>query len=335
MRFLILGGTRFLGKAVAARAARRGHDVVCAARGISGEVPAGATLVRLDRDRPGALEPLAGERFDAVVDTATMSHTWVADAVAALAGTVAHWTFVSTIGVYADHRGPGQRPGAPVCEPRAVHATPADVEDDPGLYNAVKIASENAVRDALGERAFIVRPGLITGPGDPSDRFGYWPARFSRGGRAAVPGVEQYIQYLDVRDLAAWLVDAAERRLTGTVDAVGPRWGLRELLAAIADAVGGVTELVPVHPDRLAEAGVGPWMGPRTLPLWLPPELAGMVAHDPDPAREAGLRTRPLDDAVAGALAHERALGLDRPRGAGLTPSEEAELLAPGNTTVR
>ncbi|MPY77930.1 MAG: NAD-dependent epimerase/dehydratase family protein [Actinophytocola sp.] len=331
MRMLVFGGTMFVSKAVAAEAVRRGHDVVCAARGTSGDVPDGATLVRIDRDTPdtlAALAALAGERFDEVVDTSIMSYTWVVDALAALATTAAHWTFVSTIGVYADHSKPGQSPGYPVCEPRAIHATLADRDNDPGLYNAVKVASENAVRDAVDNRAFIVRPGLISGPGDRSDRFGYWPARFSRGGRVVVPDVEQKIQYIDVRDLASWLVDAVEQRIIGTFDAVGPRWELRDCLRAVADAVGEATEFVPLTAEQLAEAGVEPWMGPRTLPLWLPPEYAGMAAHDPAPAREAGLRTRPLDDAVTGALTHERALGLDRPRKAGLTPAEEAEVLA-------
>lgn len=328
MRMLVFGGTVFVSKAVAAEAVRRGHDVVCAARGTSGVVPDGATLARIDRDAPDALAALVGERFDAVVDTSIMSHAWVVDALAALGATAGHWTFVSSISVYADEVTPGQRPGAPVVEPRAAHATLADRDADPGLYGAIKVASENAVRDALDDRAFIVRPGLITGPGDRSDRFGYWPARFVRGGRAVVPDVEQDVQYVDVRDLAAWIVTGAEQRLAGTFDAIGPRWALRDLLADVAASVGSDAELVPVPPDRLADAGVGPWMGPRTLPLWLPPESVGIAAHDPAPAREAGLRARPLDDAVAGALAHERALGLHRPRKAGLTPAEEAEVLA-------
>ncbi|MFC6865840.1 NAD-dependent epimerase/dehydratase family protein [Haloechinothrix salitolerans] len=326
MRMLVFGGTIFVSKAVAAEAVRRGHDVVCAARGTSGAVPDGATLLRIDRDAPDALADLVGERFEAVVDTSIMSYTWVTDALAALRATAEHWTFVSSISVYADEITPGQRPGAPVVEPRAAHGTLTDRDADPGLYGAVKVASENAVRDALDDLALIVRPGLITGPGDGSDRFGYWPARFARGGRAVVPDVEQEIQYIDVRDLASWIVTGAEQRVTGTFDAVGPRWQLRDLLAAIAS--GFDAELAPVPPDQLVGAGVGPWVGPRTLPLWLPPEAAGIAAHDPEPARQAGLRTRPLDDAVAGALAHERALGLDRPRRAGLTPAEEAEILA-------
>lgn len=329
MRILVFGGTVFVSKAIAAEAVRRGHDVVCAARGTSGSVPEGAKLLRVDRDVPDGLVALEGERFDAVVDTSIMSHRWVADALRVLAGNVAHWTFVSSISVYADTVTHGQRPGAPVLEPRPVHATLADRADDPYLYGAVKVASENAVLDALGERAFVVRPGLVTGPGDHTDRFGYWPMRFARGGRVLVPDVPGHpAQYIDVRDLAAWVVDAAEQRLSGTFDGVGPSEPLPDLLAAIAQTVGGEAELVLVAPTVLEAAGVNPWAGPRSLPIWLPVDIQGMLAHDARPALEAGLRVRPLEEAVAGALEQERALGLGRERKAGLTPEEEAEVLA-------
>ncbi|WP_239153961.1 hypothetical protein [Amycolatopsis sp. FDAARGOS 1241] len=185
------------------------------------------------------------------------------------------------------------------------------------------------MRAALGDRAFVVRPGLISGPGDDSDRFGYWPARFARGGRALVPDTpDQLVQHLDVRDLAAWLVTAFEAGLGGTFDGVGPAVPLGELLAGIAAAVATDVELVLVRPDRLTSAGVNPWGGPRSLPLWVPPQLAGVAAHDPAPSLAAGLAVRPLADTVAGALATERERGLDRPRRSGLSAVEETEVLA-------
>lgn len=330
MRVLVFGGTLFVSQAVAAAAVARDHDVVCAARGKSGRVPDGATLVPVDRDAPDGLDALAGERFDAVVDTSIMSHRWTADALAALAGNAGHWTFVSSISVYADHSVLGQGTDAPLLEPRPVHATLADRDNDPNLYGAVKVASENTVRYAMTDRAFVVRPGLVTGPGDRSDRFGYWPARFARGGQVVVPDVpEQPMQYIDVRDLAEWIVTAAEQRLAGTFDGIGAPAPLPELLAGIEAAVGGDSEMVPIAPAVLTEADVNPWAGPRSLPLWLPADYAGMGSHDAEPALAAGLRPRPLADAVAGALAYEQALGLDRERKSGLTPTEEAQLLAP------
>lgn len=329
MRLLVLGGTVFVGHAVAAEAVRRGHDVVCAARGTSGKVPDGAKLVVVDRDQPDGLAPVAGESFDAVVDVATISHRWVAQALDALAGNVGHWTFVSSISAYADHKPVGQRPGSPVLEPREEHVDHNAPVEDPDLYGAIKVASENAVRDRFGDRAFVVRPGLVTGPGDLSDRFGYWPARMARGGRVLVPDTpDQLSQIIDVRDLANWIVDAAEQRRSGTFDAIGPAAPLPEVLGGIAEAVGVEVELVGAAPSALEAAGVNPWSGPRSLPLWLPATHTGMAAHDAGPPRDAGLRTRSLADATAGALAYERSLGLDRSRKAGLSSAEESEVLA-------
>ncbi|MBO0839568.1 MAG: NAD-dependent epimerase/dehydratase family protein [Sciscionella sp.] len=330
MRVLVLGGTQFLGRAIAARAVARGHDVVCAARGESGQPPQGARLVRVDRNRDNALAPLADERFDAVVDVATSSYPWVADALRALAARAAHWTFVSTINVYADTATPGQDASAELVAP--MRATSDRHLDKPDEYGAIKVASENAVRDAMGRRAFVVRPGLITGPGDGSDRFGYWPARMAQpernGGRVVIPDVAHCAQYIDVRDLAAWIVLAGEQRLTGTFDAVGPAQPLTELLDGIADVVATSVTLTPVAPDKLIGADVTPWSGPRSLPMWLPPTHHGLTAHDATSALDAGLRPRSLADAVTGALTHERTLGLDRPRKAGLSTNDEAAVLA-------
>jgi 2'-hydroxyisoflavone reductase len=384
MRILVLGGTVFLSHAVAVEALARGHRVSCLARGVSGSVPAGARLLVADRDAPGALAAaVGGESFDAVVDVATMSLPWVSEALAALAGSVAHWTFISSINVYSDKATPGQGVDAPLLSPHVAAAGAATPDVDPDLYGAAKVASENAVLSALGERAFVVRAGLLVGPGDPHDRFGYWPARFSRGGRAIVPdALDQPLQYLDVRDLAAWVVSAAERGLGGVFDGAGPRWTLGEVLRGIASAVGGLPpdvpavgglppdvpgvgglpreasavgglpgeaepdapepggpavggseggapalELVAASPSALLDAGVTPWAGPRSLPLWLPPTHHGFLSRDTSPALAAGLSARPLAESASDALAYERSLGLDRPRLAGLSAADEADLL--------
>ncbi|MBA0127528.1 NAD-dependent epimerase/dehydratase family protein [Haloechinothrix sp. YIM 98757] len=326
MRLLVLGGTGFVGGTVAREAVQRGHDVTCTARGVTGSPPGGVRLVRIDRDAPGALEPLAGAEFDAVVDVATGSHPWVAEAVRTLGPRAGHWTYVSTINVYADTATPGQSPGSELRTP--LYDTANTSDGDPGAYGRVNVASEDEVRDKLGDRAFVVRPGLITGPGDTMDRFGYWPARFARGGRVLVPDTpEQPIQYIDVRDLAAWIVDAATTGRTGTFDGIGQSMALRDLLEGIAAAVGEPVEMVAVPAEDLERAGVDPWSGPHSLPLWLPPSHYGLASHDARPSLEAGLRPRSLHDAALGALEHERALGLDRPRQAGLSPEEERAVL--------
>lgn len=334
MRLLVLGGTIFVGYAVAAEAVRRGHDVVCAARGESGGVPEGARLVKVDRDAEDGLAPVAGEDFDAVVDVAPLSYPWVDRALQTFADRVGHWTFVSTVNVYSDEDTPGQTPATgPLVPALAEHATREEMfargEDGVLLYGGIKVASENAVRERMGEHAFVVRPGLITGAHDRSDRFGYWPGRFARGGRVVVPDEpDQLIQHLDVRDLASWIVDAGEKDIAGTYDGIGPSRPLTGLLAEVAAAVGADVELVPVAPEVLTEAGVNQWGGPRSLPLWAPPEHNGFLDHDPAPSLAAGMPVRPLADTVADALARERELGLDRERKAGLSQAEEQEILA-------
>jgi nucleoside-diphosphate-sugar epimerase len=329
MRLLVLGGTVFLSKAVAAQGVLRGHTVVCAARGTSGAVPDGAELVPVDRDAgAAALEPLARREFDAVVDVATMNPEWVRDALAALGPRAGHWTFVSSMSVYADNGTPGlTASSAPLLPP--VQERPA--EPTPDAYGGAKVASEQAVTEQFDGPAFVVRPGLIVGDGDPSDRYGYWPARLSRGGRVLVPEpLDAPVQLVDVVDLAVWIVDAAEQRLAGVFDAVCQPMPRSEALARSAAGVGAPEhELVPVSASWLEEHGVRPWSGPRSLPLWVPgEEYAGFMAQDVSASLAAGLRIRPLEQTAAAALEHERVLGPDRKRKAGLSAAEEAELLA-------
>ncbi|WP_439662182.1 NAD-dependent epimerase/dehydratase family protein [Lentzea sp. HUAS TT2] len=323
MKILVLGGTVFLSKAITAEAVRRGHDVVCAARGASGGVPDGATLVQVDRNRPGAFDALAGEQFDAVIDVSKYSVNWVRDALEAFGATTPHWTFVSSISVYADHSTGSDELLPPL-------------EDDPNeeftseRYGSVKVASEIAVREAVASREFIVRAGLITGPDDPSDRFGYWPARMARGGRVVVPDSPDLgFQHIDARDLAQWIVFAAEERVTGTYDSTGPVMPFQMAMGEIAGATAPAgTQLVPVPESLLKELSINPWAGPRSLPMWLPQEWAKMVGRDVSNALANGLRVRPLAETALDSLEYERGLGLDRPRNAGLTPDEEAEILS-------
>ncbi|HEX3784145.1 MAG TPA: NAD-dependent epimerase/dehydratase family protein [Pseudonocardiaceae bacterium] len=339
MRKLILGGSGFLSRAVAEEALRRGHEVVCAARGQRGPVPTGADMVVIDRNEPEAYRALAGERFDTVVDVASFSYPWVAEALAALADRVGHWTFVSSVNVYRDAATVGQRADAPVHAPLR-EAWNGERPVNPDRYGAVKVACEDAVRARFGDRGFVVRPGLITGPGDLSDRFGYWPSRLSKGGRVLVPEDTGLLtQYIDVRDLAGWIVSAGEQGLSGTYDGMGPAQSLTGLVHEMAEVLGADAELVIAKEQALTEAGVQyeqavnadgvrRWIGQKSLPLWAPVELAGYRAHDATDSLAVGLRPRSLADAVAGAMDQERKLGLDRKRKAGLTLAEEAGVLA-------
>jgi len=327
MRLLVLGGTVFLGRAVARHAVAAGHDVTCAARGLGGAVAEGARFVRVDRDRPDGLSALAGERFDAVVDVARRpSHVRVA--LAALADRVGHWTFVSTCSVYADDATPGQRATtAPVLEP-APEGTDLD-DTTPAGYGRNKVACERAVAGAVGEdRAFLCRAGLIVGPEDPSGRFEYWVRRVHRGGEVLAPGEpDEVVQFVDVRDLAAWLVDAAGSGLAGTYDGMGAPMPRGEFLAGVAEGVGARPTLTWVDQDFLVARGVEPWMGPRSLPLWLPlPEHAGFLSRDVGASLAAGLRTRPVAETVRDTLGW-LAGQPDAVGRCGLTADDEAALL--------
>jgi 2'-hydroxyisoflavone reductase len=298
MRILVLGGTLFLSYATAAEAVARGHQVTCAARGASGRVPAGARHVRLDRERPD-WSPLVEESWDAVVDVARYP-SWVRAAVEALGGSARSWVNVSTMSVYADSSTPGQGVDAPLLEPPGSGADERDLE----LYGELKVACEQAVTEALGDRALIARPGLIVGPGDPSGRFAYWPSRVAESATVLAPGgPDDPVQVIDVRDLAGWLVLAAERGLRGVYNTTGPVITRGQMLDAVMAGVGTRPRLVWVPQEFLLDNGVQPWMGERSLPLWLPlPEYAGHLSRDVSGALAAGLVLRPLEDTARDTL---------------------------------
>jgi 2'-hydroxyisoflavone reductase len=311
MRLLVLGGTRFLSREVAAQAVARGWDVTCACRGSSGTVPDGATHLPWDRADDPPAEVVSGA-WDAVVDVARLP-SQVRAAVAATAQ--AYWVFVSTVSVYADNSSPATEPLLDPIE------EDVDLAVDPEAYGGMKVACEQAVRSTAAS-SVVIRPGLIVGPGDPTGRFAYWPQRLARGGEVLAPGrPDDVVQVIDVRDLAAWLLDLAETRTTGTYDAVGLPIPLGELLAHTAAGVGATyPRLTWVDSEFLEAQGVVPWTGEGSLPLWLPrPEYDGMLAHDPGPAVAAGLRLRPLAETAPDCL--------DSPVTA-LSSEREAEVLA-------
>ncbi len=326
MRILVLGGTLFLSKAVATEAVRRGHDVTCACRGESGPVPDGATHLVVDRDQPLPDLGAGSSPYDAVVDVARHPSR-VRAAVAAVPD--AHWVFVSTISVYADNSVPGGHPGAtPEHEP--IHDD-VDLSVDMEAYGPMKVSCEQAVRDGAAS-ATVIRPGLIIGPGDPSGRFTYWPVRVAAGGEVLAPGSpDDSVQVIDVRDLADWVVDCAEQCRTGSFDGIGPMMRFADLLDEVAAGVGRGAATDPsytwVDQGFLTAQGVDAWAGPDSLPLWLPrPEYDGMLAHDADLPRAAGLATRPVAESARDTLAWVDA-DPDAAR-TGISRERETELLA-------
>lgn len=321
---LVLGGTAWLSGEVARSALAAGHTVTCLARGESGTVPDGAELVRGDRAEVAAYAALTERSWDVVVDVSRQP-LHVRTAVDALAGRARHWVFVSTLSVYADDSTPGQDESAPVHEPWSGEGLAAAE-----AYGPAKVACERVLLDAV-PGALVARAGLIVGYGDPSDRFGYWPARFARAAEdeaVLVPPPADPCQVVDVEDLAAWLLRCGLAGVGGVMNAAGPVRALGEVMDACLEVTGSAARPVAAGGEWLSGQGVEPWMGPESLPLWLPlPEYAGHPTRDRSRAVAAGLTTRPLAETVRAALRWEQELGLDRPRKAGLSPARERELL--------
>jgi nucleoside-diphosphate-sugar epimerase len=291
MRLLVLGGTHFLGRHVTTAALERGHEVATFTRGVSGAPPEGVRALRGDRDDPAAL-PAALDRWapELVVDTSCQTRAAAENAAAALPD-VAGYAFVSSLNAYRSW------PPGPI--------GPEDDEptwqSDEDAYGQNKAHAERVLGAALGERFLTARAGLIVGPHDPLYRLGWWLDRSAAGGRVVVPaqGLDQPIALVDARDLAGWLVEAAERGLSGAVNATGPAGmaTLGGLLETCREVTGSDAEWAPVSDADLLAAGVQEW---SHLPLWLAAGTAG-TAWDVDTtrARALGLPSRPVPESVA------------------------------------
>ena len=315
MNLLLLGGPKFVGRAVIDAALASGHEVTLFNRGTTG-ADLYPELERIVGDRDGGLEGLLGRRWEAVIDTSGYVPRIVGASANLLATAVDHYVFVSSISVYASF------------DEIVNETSPLDTLSEPGSeevsehYGALKALCEHEVERAFPDRSTLVRAGLVVGPHDPTGRFTYWPHRIARGGDVLVPGPAwRPVQFVDVRDLAEWMVRAAEAGVSGPYNATG-----NATMGAVVDAArrvsGAAARAVEVDDAFLTAEGVGQWM---ELPLWIDPSTEGwrhFMEVDASRAIAAGLTFRPLDDTVAATLADAELVD-----GVGLTPDRERELL--------
>jgi 2'-hydroxyisoflavone reductase len=332
LRMLILGGTRFLGPALVEYALARGHVLTLFNRGQSnpGHFPTVETLIG-DRDARGGYAALAGSRrWDVVIDVPATLPRWVNGAADALADRTDHYLFVSTISVFRDYSQPGiaedgplHAPGDPLAERMG---QTADTQ-----YGPLKVRSELVAAERF-RNVTIVRPGLIVGPGDLSDRFSYWPVRIEKGGDVLAPGaMDDPVQYVDVRDLGEWIVRLAEARVLGTFNATGPAQPttIAELLHGIKAVTTAGAQFTWVDADFLARQQVRGW---SDMPVWMPARgaTAGFMRIACGKAHAAGLTFRPLADTARATQAwyHSRPASEQERLRAGIAPDRERAVLA-------
>lgn len=323
MKIMIIGGTRFLGKYLIEAAQRRGHQVTMFNRGVSNPdwFP---DVEKLHGDRANELSALSGRTWDAAIDTCGYVPRIVRLSCQALADQVEHYTFISSISVYAN---PGQI-GLDETAPVATLVDPLTETVDGNTYGGLKALCELAAETLIPGRVLVVRPGLIVGPYDLSDRFTYWPVRVARGGEILAPDSPDWqTQVIDVRDLAEWNVRLVEQRITGIFNAVGPaeRLTFGQILETSRSVSGSQAEFTWVRPEFLLERGLQPW---SDLPLWLPGEEdAGMDQVSLAKALASGLSFRPLAETIQDTLTWAAGRPAEHTWRAGLSAEKEIEVL--------
>ena len=321
MNLLVLGGTQFVGRHIVEEAQRRGHTVTLFNRGTHQDVFPG--LEQLIGDRNEDVSALAGRSWDAVVDTCGYFPRQLRMATQALKDSVEHYVFISTISVYADLSTPNTDEDASL----ATAKDPTTEEVTGETYGGLKVLCEQVVRETFSNH-LILRPGIVAGPHDPTDRFTYWLERVARGGDMLAPGrADAPLQFIDARDLAVFTLDRLEASATGTYNVVAPAgsFSFGELLETSRQVSGSDARLTWVDDDFLKAQGFE--SGAAELPFWSSPEDAAWQRVSSAKAQADGLHVRPLADTVRDTLAWAQTRPKDTGRKAGLTPEREAELL--------
>jgi 2'-hydroxyisoflavone reductase len=336
LRILILGGTGFIGPHQVRYAVSRGHQVTLFNRGRTNpglfKGMKGIEERIGDRaPRPGNYDSLKTGEWDVVIDNPTTRPRWVREAAETLKGRVGHYVFISTISVYAANDTPGADETAAV----ATTDTP-DVEDGPNygrLYGPLKALSEKEAEKAFPGRTLIIRPGLIVGIGDQTDRFTYWPVRIAKGGEVLAPPADDPVQIIDARDISEWTIRCCESKTYGVFNATGPaaRFTVKQMLDGIKSTVSSSATIVHVASEFLAEQ-TPPVRGWSELPVWLAPkgQTAGFTQRSIAKALQNGLTFRPFPDTVRETLAfyNQQSEARKAELRAGIAPEREAAVLA-------
>lgn len=320
MHLLVIGGTVFLGRHIVLQALAAGHKVTTLNRG-KHNLPEQDGVEKLIDDREKDLDILTGRHFDAVIDTCGYKPEVVRHSAEVLKNAVETYVFVSTISVYGEFRKRGLN------ETDEIKYTKAGEEGD---YGTLKADCEKALLDLIPDKTVIVRPGLIVGPYDPTDRFTYWPARVAKGGRILAPGdPTSPVQFIDVRDLSKWLIELAQNKKRGVFNATGPqeRLSMREFLETSKSALRSDCQFVWIDEDTLEKEKIQPF---ADLPLWIPSSLAdyaGFLEIDCRKAFDAGLTLRPTEQTVKHTAAWDKDRDQTVARAVGLSSDREQELV--------
>jgi 2'-hydroxyisoflavone reductase len=332
LRILILGGTGFTGPYQVRYALSRGHKVTTFNRGKThpGELP--KEVEQLIGDRNGQLDALKGRKWDIAIDNPTTLPVWIRDAAEILKGNVERYVFISTISVYADtSKGADETAPFAKYEGSDPYKETLQAMKASGYktYGPLKALSEQEAEKWFPGKTLIIRPGLIVGPRDETDRFTYWPVRIERGGEVLAPGTpKDPVQFIDARDLAEWTIRMVENRETGIYNATGPAQPLAigEMLDQIKAAFNSDTTFTWVPADFLEKQKVEAW---SDMPVWTGEE-SGMARTNITRALGKGLTFRPLGETARDTLAWFKSQPQDRQSKlrAGLTPEREAEVLA-------
>lgn len=342
MKLLIIGGTRFLGRHLVTAARARDHEITLFNRGLHAS-ELGVETIR--GDRHADLDKLKGRRWDAVVDTCGMLPRAVQAAAEVLSDSVERYVFISTQNVYADVSLPGvdeQSRLTTLTTEQLAEANAIDTAGEPSygkMYGGLKALCEHAAEEVMPERVLTIRPGLIVGPYDYTDRFTYWVARVARGGEVLAPDrPDRFVQFIDARDLAAWIVSMIERRAVGVYNANGPPNSvtMQDVLEQCKSITDGDASFTWVSEDFLLQENVAAW---SEMPLWLPenaaPHLKGFMFINCDKAVHAGLSHRPLADIIRDTSTWYQTSRADDQLKAGIDAEKEQMLLRKWHETHR